>query len=104
MPTTPTSGDHPEPDPDLSSPGDPDLNGPGCRHLRRRLRSVGVAIAATTFRRGDRRAWRAQLVGNTIAFVSATYDRIVEGLGWSRGPQYLDLAVMYGSLAVTARS
>jgi len=43
-------------------------------------------------------------VGNTIAFVSATYDRIVEGLGWSRGPQYLDLAVMYGSLAVTARS
>src|SRR6516225_919058 len=26
-----TSGDHPEPDPDLSSPGDPDLRERGCR-------------------------------------------------------------------------
>jgi hypothetical protein len=42
---------------------------------------LAVAIAATAFRRGDRRAGWTLLVGNTIAFVSATYDRIVEAIG-----------------------
>jgi len=32
---------------------------------------LAVVIAATAFRRGDRWAWWALLVGNTIAFVSA---------------------------------
>ena len=37
---------------------------------------MGSAIAVTAFRRGERWAWWALLVGNTVALVSAmTYDR-----------------------------
>jgi hypothetical protein len=64
---------------------------------------LAVAIAATAFRSGDRWAWWALLVGNTIAFVSAmTYDRIVGAIGPFEWSEYLGLAVIYGSLAVTA--
>jgi len=64
---------------------------------------LAVAIAATAFRRGDRWAWWALLVGNTIAFVSAmTYDRIVGAIGPFEWSEYLGLAVIYASLAVTA--
>jgi hypothetical protein len=64
---------------------------------------LGVAIAATAFRRGERWAWWALLVGNTIAYVSAmTYDRIVGAIGPFEWSEYLGLAVIYGSLAVTA--
>ena len=64
---------------------------------------LAVVIAATAFRRGDRWAWWALLVGNTIAFVSAmTYDRIVGAIGPFEWSEYLGLAVIYGSLAVTA--
>jgi len=63
---------------------------------------LAVAIAATAFRRGDRWAWWALLVGNTVAFVSAmTYDRIVGAIGPFEWSEYLGLAVIYGSLAVT---
>src|SRR5215467_9920629 len=63
----------------------------------------GAAIAATAFRRGDRWAWWALLMGNTVAFVSAmTYDRIVGAIGPFEWSEYLGLAVIYGSLAVTA--
>ena len=64
---------------------------------------LAVAIAATAFRRGDRWAWWALLVGNTVAFGSAmTYDRIVGAIGPFEWSEYLGLAVIYGSLAVTA--
>jgi hypothetical protein len=64
---------------------------------------LAVAIAATAFRRGDRWAWWALLVGNTVAFVSAmTYDRIVGAIGPFEWSEYLGLAVIYGSLAVSA--
>jgi hypothetical protein len=57
---------------------------------------LAVAIAATAFRRGDRRAWWALLVGNTVAFVSAmTYDRIVGAIGPFEWSEYLGLAVIY---------
>jgi hypothetical protein len=64
---------------------------------------LAVVIAATAFRRGDRWAWWALLVGNTVAFVSAmTYDRIVGAIGPFEWSEYLGLAVIYASLAVTA--
>jgi len=64
---------------------------------------LAVAIAATAYRRGDRWAWWALLVGNTIAFVSAmTYDRIVGAIGPFEWSEYVGLAVIYASLAVTA--
>jgi hypothetical protein len=64
---------------------------------------LAVVIAATAFRRGERWAWWALLVGNTIAFVSAmTYDRIVGAIGPFEWSEYLGLAVIYASLAVTA--
>jgi hypothetical protein len=64
---------------------------------------LAVTIAATAFRRGERWAWWLLLVGNTIAFVSAmTYDRIVGAIGPFEWSEYLGLALIYGSLAVTA--
>ncbi len=67
------------------------------------LALVAVAISATAFRRGERWAWWAQLVGNTVAFTSAmTYDRLVNAIGPFKLSEYLGLAAIYGSLAVTA--
>jgi hypothetical protein len=61
------------------------------------------AIAVTAFRRGDRWAWWALLVGNTISLVSAiTYDRIVNAIGPFELSEYLGLAMVLGALAVTA--
>lgn len=63
---------------------------------------LAVVIAATAFRRGNRWAWWTLLVGNTITFVSAmTYDRIVEAIGLFEWTEYIGLALIYGSLAVT---
>jgi hypothetical protein len=64
---------------------------------------LAVTIAATAFRRGERWAWWLLLVGNTVAFVSAmTYDRIVGAIGPFEWSEYLGLALIYASLAVTA--
>jgi len=64
---------------------------------------MAVAIAVTAFRSGDRWAWWALLVGNTIALVSAmTYDRTVNAIGPFELSEYLGLALVYGALAVTA--
>ena len=64
---------------------------------------MASAIAVTAFRRGDSWAWWALLVGNTIALVSAmTYDWIVNAIGPFELTEYLGLAIVYGSLAVTA--
>ena len=66
---------------------------------------LAIAIAANGFRRGERWAWWALLVGNTITYVGAmTYDQIVGAVGPFELTEYLGLAVIYGSLAVTARS
>lgn len=67
------------------------------------LSLLALAIAATAFRRGDRWAWWALLVGNTIAFVGAmTYDRIVHAIGPFEAMEYVGLVVLYGAFAVTA--
>jgi hypothetical protein len=64
---------------------------------------LGSAIAVTAFRRGDRWAWWALLVGNTLAFASAmTYDWIVNAIGPFELTEYLGLAIVWGALAVTA--
>jgi hypothetical protein len=60
------------------------------------------AIAVTAFRRGDRWAWWALLVGNVIALVAAmTYDRIVNAIGPFELTEYLGLAMIIVALAVT---
>lgn len=64
---------------------------------------MAIAIAVTAFRRGERWAWWALLVGNTITLVSAmTYDRMVNAIGPFELTEYLGLALVYGALAVTA--
>ena len=43
---------------------------------------MAIAITLYAFRRGERWAWWALLVGNTITLVSAiTYDRLVNAIG-----------------------
>ena len=62
-----------------------------------------IAVAATAFRRGDRWAWWALLVGNTIAFGAAmTYDRTVNAIGPFEWSEYLGLLMIYAALVVTA--
>lgn len=64
---------------------------------------TAIAIAATAFRSGDRWAWWALLVGNTIAFGAAmTYDLTVHAIGPFELTEYLGLAMVWGALAVTA--
>ena len=76
---------------------------PGVRRICRGVRLLAVAVAATAFRRGERWAWWALLVGNTIAFVSAmTYDWTVSAIGPFELTEYLGLALIWGALAVTA--
>jgi hypothetical protein len=65
---------------------------------------LAMAIAAYSFRRGDRWAWWALLIGNTIAWPSAmAYDLTVGAIGPFELTEYLGLALIYGSLAVTWR-
>lgn len=64
---------------------------------------MGSAIAVTAFRRGERWAWWALLLGNTVALVSAiTYDRTVNAVGPFELTEYLGLALVWGALAITA--
>jgi hypothetical protein len=64
---------------------------------------MASAIAVTAFRRGDRWAWWALLVGNTIALVSAMrYDWSVNAIGPFELTEYIGLAVVWAALAVTA--
>jgi hypothetical protein len=64
---------------------------------------MASAIAVTAFRRGDRWAWWALLVGNTIALVAAMrYDWIVNAIGPFEITEYIGLAFVCGALAVTA--
>lgn len=64
---------------------------------------MAIAIAVTAFRRGERWAWWALLVGNTLTYVSAmTYDQIARAVGPFELTEYLGLVVVYLALAVTA--
>jgi hypothetical protein len=64
---------------------------------------MGSAIAVTAFRRGERWAWWALLVGNTVALVSAmTYDKTVNAIGPFEVTEYLGLLMVWAALAVTA--
>ena len=61
---------------------------------------LGTAIAATAFRRGERWAWWALLVGNTIAYGGAMlYDRTVNAIGPFEMLEYVCLAGVYAALA-----
>jgi uncharacterized membrane protein YhaH (DUF805 family) len=67
------------------------------------LSLLAIAIAAKGFRRGERRAWWALLVGNTIGYGAAMlYDQVVGAVGPFELSEYLGLAAIYGSLAITA--
>lgn len=64
---------------------------------------LASVIAATAFRRGERWAWWALLVGNTVALGSAiVYDRTVNAIGPFELTEYLGLALVWVALAVTA--
>jgi hypothetical protein len=66
---------------------------------------LAIAIAANGFRRGERWAWWALLVGNTIGYgAPMVYDQIVRAVGPFELSEYLGLAVIYGSLAITFRT
>jgi hypothetical protein len=61
-----------------------------------------IAITVTAFRHGERWAWWALLVANTLAFGAAMrYDWIVGAIGPFELTEYLGLAVIYGALAIT---
>lgn len=61
-----------------------------------------TAIAVTAFRRGERWAWWALLIGNTVALVSAiTMDRLSHAIGPFELTEYLGLVLVWGALAVT---
>jgi hypothetical protein len=64
---------------------------------------LGVLIAANAFRRGERWAWWALLIGNTVAYgAPMTYDRLVNAVGPFEMTEYLGIALVYLALAVTA--
>jgi|SRR6185503_3918366 len=63
---------------------------------------LAMAVAATAFRRGDRWAWWALLVGNTLAYGSAMlYDWTVRAIGPFEMLEYLGLAAIVVAHAVT---
>jgi hypothetical protein len=65
---------------------------------------MGVAVAATAFRRGDTWAWWTLLVANTMALGSAmTYDAMVNAIGPFELSEYLGLVLVYAALVMTAR-
>lgn len=64
---------------------------------------MAIIITLTAFRRDERWAWWALLVGNTLAFVAAMlYDRTVGAIGPFELTEYLGLGAIYLALAVTA--
>jgi len=64
---------------------------------------LGIAVAATAFRRGEAWAWWALLVANTLAYGSAmTYDRMVGFIGTNEMLEYVCIAGVYAAAAVTA--
>ena len=63
---------------------------------------MGMAIAATAFRRGDVWAWWTLLVSNTMALVlPMTYDRTVNAIGPFEVSEYVGLGLVLLALAMT---
>ena len=63
---------------------------------------LGVVIAAFPFRRGERWAWWALLVGNTLSLAAAMrYDWLVRAIGPFELTEYLGLALVWAALATT---
>jgi hypothetical protein len=63
---------------------------------------VAGAITVIAFRRGERWAWWALLIGHTITLGSAmAYDRTVGAIGPFEVSEYLGLALVYVAMAVT---
>jgi hypothetical protein len=61
------------------------------------------AIAITAFRRGERWAWWTLLAGNTVALIAAMrMDWLSKAIGPFELTEYLGLALVWGSLLVTA--
>jgi len=64
---------------------------------------LAIAVAANAFRHGERWAWWALLVGNTITYVGAmAYDQAVRAVGPFELTEYVALALVMGALVVTA--
>jgi len=64
---------------------------------------LAIAIAATAFRRGERWAWWALLVGNAITFpVAMIYDRIVGAIGPFEILEYVGVATLVVAFALAA--
>jgi hypothetical protein len=64
---------------------------------------MGVGIAVSSFRRGDRWAWWSLLLGNTITLLAAMrYDWLARAIGPFELTEYLGLALIWAALAVTA--
>jgi hypothetical protein len=64
---------------------------------------LAIAITITAFRRGEKWAWWALLLGNTLAYGAAmTYDRLVAAIGPFEVLEYVGIAGIYAALAVTA--
>lgn len=66
---------------------------------------MGVFVAATAFRRGERWAWWALLIGNTLAYgAPMTYDRLVHAIGPFEMTEYLGIGLVYLALVMTVRT
>jgi hypothetical protein len=62
---------------------------------------LAILVAATAFRRGERWAWWALLVTNTLAWVAAMrFDWVMQAIGPFELTEYLGLAVIYVALAM----
>ena len=63
---------------------------------------LAIAIILYGFRRRERWAWWALLIGNTITFGSAIiFDRVVNAIGIFEMSEYLGLAIVYLALIAT---
>jgi hypothetical protein len=64
---------------------------------------LAIGITVTAFRPGQRWAWWALLVGNSLAFgASMTYDQIVGSIGVFEMLEFVGIAAIYAALAATA--
>ena len=64
---------------------------------------MGLLVACTGFRRGERWAWWALLVGNTIAFAAPmTYHHLVSAIGPFELTEYVGITLVYIALVVSA--
>jgi hypothetical protein len=65
---------------------------------------LAIFVAATAFRRGERWAWWALLITNTLAWGAAMrFDWVMQAIGPFELTEYLGLAVIYGALALTVQ-